>query len=715
MDDKGFIFTADATLGLIIIMVITTSIMSYFMIPAYMGEDHQHLEALADSVLETMEQDGTLRNASVESENGNNVKAQEIINSRLQTLIPGIGYSLELSTSKPVSIYNANGLLTSNDVVTRVKVITGPQQGWMGRSQYLMEEVNFTDQNITVVSTLWNFHNYLSNYNPWYRTYSNLPKPTSFMENPTWGRTGSTYQDIQIPVPNGTLNSAQLLLGSVDHNFGQSYSATVSINGHTYNIPRTGFTQITDVTMGRLYNGLLNINANDLTPASSNPLHITFGNLDRYDDMPWFSILANYTMTIKVPQGVSKPNYTNFDDQAGLATQRSGNNPAVTLIYNITTGGVQSTAGSNSVTWNELRSNQALTLAQFNARTQGKPFVITNVPGVTSTGHGSAVSIVKDVYVPEDSKLLDSYLVVNSFAAADGVLVQVGNANGANWRTVFDSTQNTARNHGYGNQPGMIFLGDDDHPILQKGHNTVRIITWDEVPSTDYDLVGLVNCYASVTTTKLPIRWNNTPFDNHQSASNVEQQTKNFPIGPDAQSAFLFVGVGTDTKNIKVEVSNNGGTTYRELYNGPVTYVIDLKEEDKTNPTHVITDSEGNGNLLEGNYLLRVTATAGKAWESGDMGGNSDPSNPIVQSRDANAEMFSGTRISILYPKFLQNVWATGYAPEAADAKVLAYNRLKQVLEDAGIPFDDAAVRNESLYTGDLPNTIPVRLSLWKQ
>lgn len=717
MDDRGFIFTADATLGLIVIMIFATSIMSYFMIPVYMGEDHQHLEAIADSALETMEQDGTLRNATVQAENGNVTGAEEILNNRLNILIPGgIAYKLTLSSINPVTVRDERGVLTSRDIVTRVKVITGPQEGWMGRSQYLLEEVNFTDQDITVVSTLWNFHNYLSNYDPWYYTYRNLPKPTSFIENPTWGRSGSTYQNINFPVPDGTLNSAMILLGSVDHNFGQSYSATVSINGHNYSIPQNRFTQITDVTMGRIYNNRSIININDLTPGISNQLHVNFGDVDRYDDMPWFSLLANYTMTIKVPQGVSAPVYTNFDDQAGLATRRTPQNPnnPITTTYDLSTGSVQTTSGSNRVSWAELTDDRFdLNPTQFSNRVGNRPFVITNVPNVTGAGDGSAVSIVKDVYVPEDTRLLDSYLVVNSYGAADGVLVQVWDEDNTRWLTVFDSSQDTARSHGYGNQPGILFLGDEDHSILQKGHNTVRIITWDEVPSSDYDLVGLVNCYASVTTTKLPIRWNNTPFENNQSSSNVEQQYKDFPIGPNAESAFLFVGVGSDTNNIKVEVSNNGGITYQELYNDPVTYVVDLKEEDTNNEQHIITD--GNGNLLQGNYRLRVTATAGKAWESGDMGGSSDPSNNISQSRNANAEMFSGTRIAILYPKFLQNLWATSYAPTADEARAKAYENLTRILRDSQIPYSDSDIRNESLYTGDLPNAIPVRLSLWKQ
>ena len=57
MDDKGFIFTADATLALVVVIVFTASIVVYGLLPVYQGQDHQHLQALADSALATMEED----------------------------------------------------------------------------------------------------------------------------------------------------------------------------------------------------------------------------------------------------------------------------------------------------------------------------------------------------------------------------------------------------------------------------------------------------------------------------------------------------------------------------------------------------------------------------------------------------------------------------------------------------------------------------------
>ena len=65
MDDRGFIFTADASLALIVILLVSASITAYIMAPYFQGQEHQHLQGLASDALETMEQDGTLTLAAV--------------------------------------------------------------------------------------------------------------------------------------------------------------------------------------------------------------------------------------------------------------------------------------------------------------------------------------------------------------------------------------------------------------------------------------------------------------------------------------------------------------------------------------------------------------------------------------------------------------------------------------------------------------------------
>jgi len=87
MDEEGFIFTTDATLALVVMIVFTASVVTYGLLPVYQGENHQHLEALADSALETMEQDGTLREAAVEYSSGNTSGAQSTLQSDLNVVI----------------------------------------------------------------------------------------------------------------------------------------------------------------------------------------------------------------------------------------------------------------------------------------------------------------------------------------------------------------------------------------------------------------------------------------------------------------------------------------------------------------------------------------------------------------------------------------------------------------------------------------------------
>ncbi len=79
MDENGFLFTTDATLALVVVIVFTASIVTYQILPIYNGEDHQHLEALADSAMSVMEQDGTLRTAAVYYANNNSAACTELL------------------------------------------------------------------------------------------------------------------------------------------------------------------------------------------------------------------------------------------------------------------------------------------------------------------------------------------------------------------------------------------------------------------------------------------------------------------------------------------------------------------------------------------------------------------------------------------------------------------------------------------------------------
>jgi len=688
MDEEGFIFTTDATLALVVMIVFTASVVTYGLLPVYQGENHQHLEALADSALETMEQDGTLREAAVEYSNGNTSGAQSTLQSDLNVVIPdNVGYSLTMSTYPSVS--DSNGILTSNDVVTKVKVISGPQEGWMGRAYYKQESIQFQTINSTSVTTLWNFHNYLKNFDPWNTNGLDTDK--------FWGGT-NVNNNVAVPInfsAPGPVNSAQFLLGSAaGSGFVPAYNADVVINNNNNYIKNSSFTYLyTSTGVGPVYNYQKLLNSSIINNGL-NKFYIQY-NATNNQNMPWFTIIANYTTAITVPLGIANDTIS-FPNIGGIGR------PDTDILYNLDAGTV-STAPGRTISWTSLQNT-------FTYDTS-TPFELTGLPNI---GTGSAVASIQDINIPAGNRLFDAFTVVNAFGGEDGAIVQVQDSTGA-ITTVFSSFGNTARSDGgYGNVPGIINI----QPYLKVGDNKVRIITWDDVPGGDYDLVGLENCYSKITYSKFPIRWDTIPFDSYQNTSSnkvtTETQIKNFTINTDAQSALLFVGVGSATRNITVTVTNStGGSSVLYPASQPIPYVIDLGALDAaaTQPTHILTSIVGNGSsLIPGNYTLKVSVTPSLAYESGD-----GSSSPPQYGYSGDPSIFSGTRISIIYPKFLQNVWATGYANNPQDAATNAVNNLIATLNGAGYSVNTNLIRNTTLYTGDVPNAIPVRLDLWTQ
>lgn len=686
MDEKGFIFTTDAVLALVVVIVLTASVITYGLLPIYQGQNHQHLEAMADSALETMEQDGSLRYAAVQYANNNTTGAQTTLTNELNMLIPdNVGYKLNMDPYGSVS--DNNGILTSNDVATKVKVISGPQEGWMGRAYYKQDEVEFQDITGTSVTTVWNFHNYLKNFGPWssgLNTYK------------YWGGSNTNPQKsvaVNFTIP-GPVNSAKFLLGSAAGS-GQtkSFGANVIINDIYNNyILNSSFTPLyTSSGQGLIFNYPKSINTSTLKSNSLNNFYVNF-NATSSMNMPWFSLIANYTTTISAPKGIANDTIP-FPDIAGVGRPGPGN---TVINYNLNSGTISTSAGK-SFNWNTIQSTD------FDTST---PFELTNIPSV---GTGSAVASVQDVYLPAGNRLFDAFTVVNAFGGEDGAVVQVKNAQGV-WTTAFSSFTNTARTDGgYGNVPGIINI----QPYLSVGHNTVRIITWDNVPGNDYDLVGLSSCYSKITYSKFPIRWDTFPFNNYQNSSSsktiTETQAQTFRVDTDAQSALLFVGVGGDTRNLTVSVKNSSGGS-ATLYNDDnVPYVLDLAALDSS---RVMSTLLTNGTVIPkpGNYTITVKVVPSFAYESGD-----GSSSPPTYGYSANPEIFSGTRVSVIYPKFLQNVWATGFASTPEQASLNARTNLVSALTDAGYTVDYSLIRNNTLYTGDVPNSIPVRLELWQQ
>ncbi len=158
------------------------------------------------------------------------------------------------------------------------------------------------------------------------------------------------------------------------------------------------------------------------------------------------------------------------------------------------------------LTWGSLQNNLADYLI---------PVHHLNLQDIPNIGTGSAVASVQDINLPPGNRLFDAFTVVNAYGGEDGAIVQVQDSTGT-VTTVFTSFGNTARTDGgYGNVPGIINI----QPYLKVGNNKVRIITWDDVPGNDYDLVGLESCYSKITYSKFPIRWDTFPFDSYQNTS----------------------------------------------------------------------------------------------------------------------------------------------------------------------------------------------------
>lgn len=701
MDDRGFIFTTDATLALVVVIVLTTAIVSYQMVPAYMGQDHQHLEALADSVLAVMEQDGTLNNAAVEAARNNTTGAQEILNNRLSVLIPSdTAYRLNLQSSNVVTATDDKGLSYSRDSVTKVKVISGPAEGWMGRAWYKVENFTFIENPQNVTTTLWNFHNWISNFSPW--------SGGNFIQSyPYWG-SGTSPQNIVFSVPDATLHNAKFIVGAASSNRGKSFSGDLNINSNIvrFNMSNSTFVgpRSNDVTQW-MWNSWGNIPVGNFIVNSNNGFYAYFRNMtnNKYN-MPWFSIIANYETNFPVPEGIISRNYY-FEDKAGLAvhnpTNLTGGNSTreYGLQYDLNNGIITPTMNLRSVRWIDFYNNNARdgNNVPFD---NGVPFEITNAnaanSGVTATK--TAVSVTKDVDIPSRNTVLDSFVVINAYGAVDGALVEVWN--GTHWRTAFCSFNLPGQTYtgvstGYGNTPGIIFIPRGY--LLPGQDNKVRITVWDDVPGGDYDLVGLTNCYVSATYSALNVQWDNTPFRSYQSTTYTQTQTETFSINADAQKVYLFVGTGQDSRNIQVDLN---GTN---LYNGPIPYYLDLAALDAALPSnrHQITTANSTAAKYYlknvNNIPLRITVTsASRGWESGD----------------SNAEIFSGTRVSVIYPESLRNIWNIEYASTAQAAEAKAKQGLIEALNNPAIAD---SIKTEALYTGDMPNQIPVRLDLWKQ
>ncbi len=550
---------------------------------------------------------------------------------------------------------------------------------------------------------------------------------------PYWGATSSGSQDVPINfyIPGTSLNSAQILIGSTfvnssGHPTPAAYNFSLWLNNNLTlnNIGSGNFTYLyyDAVAQGinypySFYNYYANLNLTNLQVGTINSFYIKFLNAQghttlNYNTLPWFSILANYTTQISVPQGcINTTSY--FPDLTGEANYNTGKG----TIYDPSTSTVTPISNIRSVSWNTLSTSD------YNLST---PFVITGLPN-SGSGTASAVGSSCIVNLPANNTLFDAYTVVNAYGADDGCIVQVKDSTGT-WNTVFTSWNTTSRSDGgYGNVPGIVTLHDSitdpsydpAKDPLKVGNNTVRIIIYDVADSgSDYDMLGLKNSYTTITYSSLPIRWDTFPFDSSQGIGSGSQnsltESKRFNIDPGAMNALLFIGVGSHMRSISVSASTANNSISNTIYptNSNIPFVLNLSQYDTT---HVFTYSDGS--LKPGNYTLNVTVIPSLGYESGDLPNNYNI--PISYGTYGSPDIYSGTRIGILYPELLNNMWSTNFAntPGAAEAAANAslYDTYLDPLRAQGFYVNDSLVKLEAVYSGNVPNAIPIRLTLWKQ
>ncbi|MBI4813344.1 MAG: hypothetical protein HY802_03150, partial [Methanobacterium sp.] len=411
----------------------------------------------------------------------------------------------------------------------------------------------------------------------------------------------------------GKVNWARIIVNSVDktNNNPQPYSANVVINGNSNQVTQNQFLpQLYTYSNYHFYNYQRLINTNILTPGATNNLYVNFGSVDSTNDMAWFSLIANYTVSMVVPQGVVTKNYF-FDDAAGLAYPNPSSrypNRVNGITYNLLTGASSSFTDNNGrYSWNNYINNHP-NIAN------GRPFVLTGVPSGSGTDDASAIAIEKEIDNTDAGDIKDAYVTLNPYGAVDGAMVEVYRPYPVNqWVTVFRSDQNTqgGTDDGYGNLPGTIYLKD----YMDKGRvNKVRITVWDVAPGVDYDLVGLTNCYAVVSSSKLPIWWDTYPTVSDQSSNNQIQKDINYEIRSNqTKESYLFFSGGMDTKTINVRYN-----TGELLYSGAAPYLLNLGELDASGPHKMTNGTAANHTFIPGNYTIRITVNSGQGWESGD-------------------------------------------------------------------------------------------------
>ena len=694
MKDRGFIFTLDAALALIPILLLISTI-SNIETPLH-SYTHTSLkfERYAQDVLTVLEYNETILNAfrryKTGYEQGNSTKMAEAVaflNNSVSSLLPdGMYYYIDAELNNSIEFSFGRGNISrAKNTYSAIRTVIGSARGWAGRAWYKVESAEFVEEERRVTTTLWNFHNWLSNF------YS----PPSY----DWGY---NQAPIHFTLPeNASANSIYYLQGSCDHSGGSSFSIDVYINSSLADsADSSDFVFLYNIGSRYMYNYLGTINPSLISPGD-NTLVVDFKDpgLTYNDDMPWFALIADYNTTVFVPSGITTKRY-DFSDAAGYA------NPSNAKFFDVHTGTITSVT-PRTMSWSDYLADHSV----LDSYDDGNPFVISQGTGLPGGDGGSAISVVKEFTIPSsvpEGGVLDATVVVNLYGGVDAALVEVWDQNTTSWKIVFcsfdiEGVHYSARSDGYGNLPGIISI----KKYVKPGDNKVRITFWDYVPSTDYDLVGIIDSYVSVSYTTLPITWDVFPFSSYQDGDSSYSQIKTFTTRENAHQVYLFFGLGLDTRHVKVELYD--GSTWRTYYDSNVVpYYINLASLDASLGYNIITEPGSTATdytIKQGTFTVKVTVTGpGHTWESGD--------------RNRNAEIYSGTRVIVLYPEFIATEWAIRYSDSPSEAENLAREALVEKLRDEyGIITNttDPLIYSDSSYIAGKTLISNIRVYLWEE
>ncbi|HDH27980.1 MAG TPA: hypothetical protein ENH13_02490 [Euryarchaeota archaeon] len=125
---------------------------------------------------------------------------------------------------------------------------------------------------------------------------------------------------------------------------------------------------------------------------------------------------------------------------------------------------------------------------------------------------------------------------------------------------------------------------------------------------------------------------------------------------------------------------------------------------------HILTTNASNSTdyeVIEGNYTVRVSVTGPTYdWESGDF--------------NSEAELYSGTKVAVLYPEFINVTSVNTYNETADEAMQSARVALSGILNASGtlpnnVSPNDPNMFAEATFVGGEPFTTYIILKVWNQ